>query len=141
MKPDETVDYHIRCAWLKISKMYNQQASAFGLTQTTAHVLLNIDPAKGTPSTRLGPQMGMEPTSLSRTLQNMEAKGWIERVPDQSDRRVSRIVLTHEGMRLRSMARESVIDFNKKLISAIPKEKLNHFLDVIKIIDQHTVKQ
>ena len=35
-----------------------------------ALLLLSIDPEKGTPSTSLGPKMGMEATSLSRTLKN-----------------------------------------------------------------------
>ena len=38
-----------------------------------------IDPKKGTPSTSLGPKMGMEATSLSRTLKTMEIKNLITR--------------------------------------------------------------
>ena len=43
----------------------------------TGFALLSIDPEKGTPSTSLGPKMGMEATSLSRTLKTMEEKGLI----------------------------------------------------------------
>ena len=40
--------------------------------------LLNIE-AEGTPSTALGPKLGMEPTSLSRLLNSMEEKKMIAR--------------------------------------------------------------
>ncbi len=140
MKPEETLDFHIRWAWLKIARMYNQEAAQHGITQTIGFVLLNIDPAEGTPSTQLGPMIGMEPTSLSRTLRTMEERGWIERVKDASDKRVTRVVLTKEGERLRAVSRQTVMDFNKKVLSGIPKQKLEHFKEVIQVIDQHTVK-
>lgn len=140
MKPEETIDFHIRWAWLKIARMYNQEAAKHGLTQSTGFILLNIDPQQGTPSTQLGPKMGMEPTSLSRTLKTMQEKGWIKRVPDETDGRVARIVLTEEGGRLRNISRRTVVNFNSKLFDEIPSEKLDHFKEVIQIIDQHTVK-
>ena len=40
--------------------------------------------------------MGMEPTSLSRTLKAIEGKGWIVKRSDASDGRVTRILLTDE---------------------------------------------
>ena len=138
MKPEETLDFHIRWAWLKIAKMYNQQAAQYGLTQSAGFILLNIDPKKGTPSTQLGPMMGMEPTSLSRTLKNMEAKGWIAREKDQIDGRIQRIMLTSEGKRLRNISKKTVVDFNEKLLEEVSAEKLEHFKEVIQIIDKHT---
>lgn len=141
MKPEETIDFHIRWAWLRIAKMYNQEASKHGLTQSAGFILLNIDPKLGTPSTSLGPLMGMEPTSLSRTLKNMEDRGWICRAQDTVDKRVFRIMLTDEGKRLRNISRKTVVSFNEKLIEQVPDEKLRHFREVIQIIDQHTVKK
>lgn len=141
MKPEETIDFHIRWAWLKISKMYNQEASQHGLTQTIGFVLLNIDPKEGTPSTQLGPMMGMEPTSLSRTLKSMEDRGLVTREQDEQDRRVIRIKLSEEGKRLRNVSRKTVVDFNQKLLTEIDQEKLNHFKEVIQVIEQHTMKE
>lgn len=138
MKPEETLDFHIRWAWLKIAKMYNQQAAQYGLTQSAGFILLNIDPKNGTPSTQLGPMMGMEPTSLSRTLKNMETKGWIAREKDSNDGRIQRIVLTQEGKRLRNISKSTVVDFNEKLLQEVSPEKLEVFKEIIQIIDKHT---
>ena len=74
MKPEETFDFHIRWAWARISRMYNAQAANFGGTMSIGYVLLNID-REGTPSTKLGPKMGMESRSLTRTLKGMEEMG------------------------------------------------------------------
>ena len=137
MKPEETIDFHIRWAWFKIAKMYNQEASVYGLTQSSGFILLNIDPKKGTPSTSLGPSMGMEPTSLSRSLKNMEEKGWICREKDAEDKRIMRIKLTEDGRRLREVSKETVIAFNNRVLSDMDPIKLKHFREVIEVIDQH----
>tara|TARA_B110000046_G_scaffold32289_2_gene34576 strand:- start:1917 stop:2348 length:432 start_codon:yes stop_codon:yes gene_type:complete len=141
MKQEETIDFHIRWAWLKIAKMYNQEASNHGLTQSAGYILLNIDPKSGTPATQLGPMMGMESTSLSRTLKSMEEKGWIEKNADENDKRVSRVCLTTEGNRLRIVSRKTVVGFNQKLLKQIGEKRFQHFKEVIQIIDQQTMNQ
>ena len=57
---DKTIDYVLRTTWLAVQKMYNEEASAYGITMATGFTLLSVDPQKGTPSTSLGPKMGME---------------------------------------------------------------------------------
>ena len=141
MKPEDTLDFHIRWAWLKISKMYNQEATQFGLTQSSGFILLNIDPKHGTPSTQLGPMMGMEPTSLSRILKNMKERGLICKVSDESDKRIQRICLTEQGKQMRTISRDTVVRFNQKVLDEISEEKFEHFKEVIQIIDKYTVKQ
>ena len=140
MKSEETIDFHIRWAWLKIAKMYNQEAVKHGLTQSTGFVLLSIDHVKGTPSTRLGPMMGMEPTSLSRTLKSMEQRSWIERKSDATDGRVTTVHLTTEGKRLREISKSTVIGFNKKVLAEVDKESFKNFIHVIEVIEKHTSK-
>ena len=43
MKPEETIDFNIRSTWHKIARMYNIQASEYGVSMATGMVLLNID--------------------------------------------------------------------------------------------------
>lgn len=76
---EKTIDYVLRATWMAVSKMYNEQASKVDSTMATGFTLISIDPDEGTPSTSLGPKMGMEATSLSRTLKSMEQRGLIER--------------------------------------------------------------
>ena len=94
---DKTIDYVLRTTWLAVTKMYNEEASKFDSTMATGFALLSIDPEKGTPSTSMGPKMGMEATSLSRTLKSMEARGLIERRPNPEDGRGVLIFLTDFG--------------------------------------------
>ena len=78
MEKEETIDHVIRATWQAIAKSYNEQALTYNSTMAAAMTLLHIDYENGTPSTALGPSMGMEATSLSRILKRMEVlKGMI----------------------------------------------------------------
>jgi DNA-binding MarR family transcriptional regulator len=132
---DPTIDFFIRQTWHKISRMYNQQAAEHNMTISTGYILLIID-KNGTPSTQLGPRMGMEPTSLSRTLKTMEDDGFIYRKVDKVDKRKVLIFLTAKGLDQRKISKKVVLDFNNKLLSKIPKNKLKVYFEVMEKIDQ-----
>lgn len=128
------IDFVLRHLWHKISRLYNQKAQEYGLTISIGFILLNID-KEGTPSTQLGPKMGMEPTSLSRTLKTMEDSGLIRRVPDKNDKRRVLIFLTQEGIDKRRIAKHVILDFNERVMSSIPKGKLKAFFEVAERLD------
>ena len=130
MKPEKTIDFHIRKAWQKILRMYNIEAAKHGSTMSVGYILLNID-KEGTPSTQLGPKVGIEKSSLSRTLKWMEEQDLIYREQDPDDRRVIRICLTEFGQQNRHISREAVIRFDEKVREKIPAEKLALFVEVI----------
>lgn len=133
-KAEDLIDFNIRHAWHKISRMYNQKAKAHDMTMSIGFILLIVD-KEGTPSTQLGPRMGMEPTSLSRTLKTMETRGLIYRQVDSSDKRKVLIFLTPKGVELRTEAKEGVLAFNERLYKIIPKDKLKIFFEVMEAID------
>ncbi len=134
MRKEKTVDFHIKWAWHSISKMYNGFAARFDMTMATSYVLLNIDMEKGTPATKIGPSLGMEPRSMVRMLKTMEEKGLIYREVDDNDKRFVRIVLTAKGKEKRELARDGVIGFNNLIRQKVPLEKLVIFFDVMQSI-------
>jgi DNA-binding MarR family transcriptional regulator len=127
---DKTIDYILRATWMSVSKMYNEQASVKGSTMSTGFALISIDPETGTPSTALGPKMGMEATSLSRTLKMMENKGLIERRKNPEDGRSVLIHLTDFGIEMRDFSKSVVKTFDQVVKNEIEPEKLDVFLEV-----------
>lgn len=133
----QLVDYYIRMNWHKLARMYNNEAVKYGLTISTGYILLIIQ-KEGTPSTQIGPMMGMEPTSLSRTLKSMEDEGMIFRKPNDLDSRVVLIFLTEKGVELRKKSKETIFGFNELLKKHVSTTKLNNFYEVMKTIDMLT---
>jgi DNA-binding MarR family transcriptional regulator len=128
-----TFDGALRSAWMAVSKMYNREASKFHSTMATGFALLNID-AAGTPSTALGPKMGMENTSLSRLLKTMEEKQLIKRTPDPIDGRKSLIFLTPFGKEKREVSKSIVLQFNALVSEELNPTQIKHFFEVVNTI-------
>lgn len=136
MKREETVDYNIKGLWHGISRMYNQYGAEYDVTASTGFVLLNIDVDKGTPATKIAPLLGMESRSLTRMLKAMEEKGWVYREKDPTDGRSVRIFLTEVGKEKRELSRRAVKEFNIKVRTLIPDEKLKDFFSVLRNINE-----
>ena len=133
---EATIDYALRATWQAVARMYNEEAKNFDSTMAVGFTLLSIDPKKGTPSTSLGPQMGMEATSLSRILKSMEEKGLILRKPNPDDGRGVLIYLTDFGLEKRNLSKSTVLQFNEAIKQEITEEKLLSFFEVTDTINK-----
>lgn len=133
---EKTIDYVLRATWQAVSRMYNEEATRYGATMATGFVLLNIDKDNGTPSTTLGPKMGMEATSLTRTLKSMEEKGLIIRKKNPNDGRSVLIYLTDFGREKRELSKSTVLKFNESVKQHISDEKLKNFIEVAETINE-----
>ena len=136
MEPEDTIDYNIRKTWYNITKLYNRTANEYMASMALGMIILNIDIMEGTPSTQLGPNMGMEATSLSRSLNKLEESAVIERRPHPKDKRKTVIHLTPLGMEWREVAREVVVEFNETIFSYFEKEEMDTFFAILKKINK-----
>ena len=132
---EKTIDYILRATWQAVSRMYNEEASKFDGSMAIGFALLSIDREEGTPSTKISSRMGMEATSLTRTLKTLEDKGLIYRKPNPNDGRGVLIYLTDFGKEKRAQSKETVIRFNETIRKNISEEKLQNFMEVSEIIN------
>lgn len=134
MAKKETTCSRIKQSWHAISRMYNNEAVNHDLTTTTGFILLNIDSHEGTPSTQIGPLLGMESTSLSRTIKQLEERGIIKRKKDKQDARVVRMMLTEKGKKKKEISKKTVKDFNKIIAEKYSAEELQRFHEMLEDI-------
>lgn len=129
-----TIDFLLRVAWSSVSKMYNDKAKKYNFTMVSGLTLLSIDPKNGTPSTSLGPKMGVGATSLTRILRQLEEEKFIKRIQNKVDRRIVNVVLTETGKEYRNYCKEMVLKFNHSINEIVSEEKMNIFREVIDTI-------
>ena len=130
----KTIDHILRSVWMSVSKMYQEEAAKLDSTLATGFTLISIDPEHGSPSTALGPKMGMEATSLSRLLKSMEARGLISRKPNPEDGRSVLICLTDFGQQMREYSKEIVLGFDQVVRQKINETELKTFSKVAETI-------
>ena len=119
----DLTEYKLRSTWNSIKKMYHEEAKKYGGTHAIGFTLLSIHPKNGTPSTSIGPIMGMEANSFSRILKIMEEEKLILRKSNPNDKRGVLIFLTKDGLIKREITKQKIIKFNtlevKKLGSIV----------------------
>ena len=133
---EKTIDYTLRATWQSVARMYNEEASKYDASMAIGFALLSIDKEEGTPSTYISNRMGMEPTSLTRTLKTLEEKGLIYREKNPTDGRGVLIYLTDFGKEKRELSKATVLKFNEVIKQNITEEKLKHFAEVADTINE-----
>ena len=137
------VDFVMRQGWKNIEKMYNNEASKYDVTFSIGFTLISIDPKNGSPSTSIGPIMGLESNSISRILNSMENKNLITRRPNPNDGRGIIISLTKLGLSRREIVIQKIRHFKNLLRSRIDQSDLEAFhrvsLQMNEIIEEGNV--
>ncbi|MFY8186628.1 MAG: MarR family winged helix-turn-helix transcriptional regulator [Flavobacterium sp.] len=131
-----TIDYALRTTWQAVSRMYNEEATKYDASIAVGFALLSIDKENGTPSTAISNRMGMEPTSITRTLKSMEEKGLIYRQKNPEDGRGVLIYLTEFGKEKRELSKSTVLKFNEMIKKNVTEEQLKTFFEVTETINQ-----
>src|SRR5574338_946906 len=75
-------------------KRCDQRAKNLGLTRAQYFLLAKLSRCEGINQVGLADLMEVEPISLARLVDRMEAAGWLERRADPADRRARRLFLT-----------------------------------------------
>ena len=132
----QTLDFALRTTWQAVARLYNEQAGQYDGSMAIGFALLSIDKDKGTPATEISARMGMEATSLTRTLKTLTEKGLIIKRKNPADGRGVLCYLTDLGKEKRELSKNTVIRFNEMIKSNVPSEKLIHFFEVTEIINQ-----
>ena len=122
-----SVNFVMRQGWKNIEKMYNNEASKYDVTFSIGFTLISIDPENGSPSTSIGPIMGLESNSISRILNSMENKNLITRRPNPNDGRGIIISLTKLGLSKREIVIQKIRHFKNLLRSRIDQSDLEAF--------------
>jgi DNA-binding MarR family transcriptional regulator len=132
---EKTIDYALRATWQAVARMYNEEASKYDASMAVGFALLSIDKEEGTPSSYISNRMGMEPTSLTRTLKTLEDRGLIYREKNPEDGRGVLIFLTEEGKSKRELSKNTVLRFNEVVRHHVTDVQLAHFMQVTELIN------
>ncbi len=64
-------------------------------------------------------ELDVSPPHITRLIDDMEAKGLVQRRPDPDDRRALRVVVTEAGVELEARVRPLMADFSRQLLSVL----------------------
>ena len=112
-------------------KRFEQRARLLGLTLPECRVLLYLSYEEGATQVRLAATTDIEPMTLVRMLDRMEADGWLERCNDPTDRRTRHLYFKAKGRELLDEIRQLVVLTREESLSGIPKKNADLLMKLL----------
>jgi DNA-binding MarR family transcriptional regulator len=102
-----------------------------GLYRGQTPVLRALWAQDGLTQTELTERLNRSPSTITKTVQRMEKAGLVQRGPDDSDERVSRVYLTDAGRVIRPAVEEVWNRLNQQLFAGFTIQELALFSDFL----------
>jgi DNA-binding MarR family transcriptional regulator len=120
----------LRRAWYGLNQAFRRRIAHTGVTpdQFTAMRTLLEHEAVGLTQSELTKTMASDPNTIASLVQRMEKSGLIERKAHEKDRGAYRLRLKPAGNRKYEQVREIAVVFQTEILSALPLEKREEFL-------------
>lgn len=92
-----------------LRRRFDQEMRHLDMTSAQLQILGRLSKNEGISQAQLAGLLDMEPITVSRHVDRMEAAGFLERSPDPQDRRMHRLNLTDKGKSLLPGMREIAV--------------------------------
>lgn len=120
----------------KLGLLDKSELSCCGITYSQCHILVEIG-GKGCLSiNELADLLGLDKSTISRTVNTMVEQGLVTREADPGDRRYVHIQLTEAGSRILSNIESRMADCYQNIYKAIPQDKKEQVLESLELLVQ-----
>jgi DNA-binding MarR family transcriptional regulator len=112
------------------AKIYGELLEPFAgmVDEATYPVLSGLGRIGPTTSARLGAEIGLDRSVVSRHSDRLEALGLLRRSPDPDDARATLLTLTGEGERIVALLRERLAAIFQRRLDSWPPEQAGAFV-------------
>lgn len=108
--------------------------SCCGVTIAQCHAIVEIGRIKKISLIELAGLLGLDKSTMSRTINNLVEAGLVKRVIDAENRRYISIQLTDQGIEVFVSIENSMYRYYSDIFKSIPEDKRNQVLDSLEIL-------
>ena len=122
--------YRVRKAARALTQFYDEALAEAGASLTKMSVLTELSRTPNLSVTALGDRLGMDRTTVSRTIKPMLRDGWIESI-GAVDRRARNLVITEEGLETLSRCNVGWRHAESRMLRSIGLESRTTLFDLL----------
>ena len=141
--PSRTLGFVLNDVARLMRKRFEQRAraAALGLTRAQAAVLANLARQEGSNQVSLAQILELEPITLARLLDRLQAAALIERRPDPKDRRAHQLYLTESAYPLLDRIFALAAEVREEALAGIPEPNRSLLLDMLIAMKTNLIEQ
>ena len=119
-----------RTVWIQTKS----EALCCGVTMAQCHAILEIGAAGELNLKDLAARLGLDNSTLSRTVESLVQDGLVERTPNKEDRRATVIKLKEKGRAARDRINTTWNQICRDMFRSIPREKHAPLIESVSIL-------
>jgi MarR family transcriptional regulator, organic hydroperoxide resistance regulator len=111
--------------------------NSFGLYPGQDLILMQLWKEEGITQTRLAARVGIDVSTLTKSLQRLERYGLVRRTQDAEDTRVVRVYLTEKGRTLEGAISTEWVNIEAKTLAGLTNDERNFLSGVLRRIESN----
>ncbi|MES2481301.1 MAG: MarR family transcriptional regulator [Pseudomonadota bacterium] len=145
-RPPEQINWDARLGFLMhdVSRLrrivFDEVMRPFGLTRSQWWILAHLSRHDGMIQSDLANVLDLGKAALGGLLDRLEASSFIERRPDDTDRRVKRIHLTSKGSRMIVEMRTHGHDMSERMLKGLSTEARHALVESLAVIKSNLLE-
>jgi DNA-binding MarR family transcriptional regulator len=120
---------------------YDRRVKSLGLTRSQWWVVTHLFRAQGVTQSELAEALEIEKPTLGRLLDRLEAKGWVRREHDATDRRAWRVYLTDAVEPAMKTMRSVAGELRRDAMAGLSAEDRERFVDLLIAVKSNLQRQ
>jgi len=114
-----------------VRTLADARAREHGMTRAQWMILVRLDRQPGMSQNELATLIEVEPITVGRLVDRLEARGMVERRPDPADRRIWRLHLMPEAKPMLKEIAKARAELNAIMVADIPEKALASAVDCL----------
>lgn len=132
MKPfEEYISYLISYSSTIIQSSIKKKFAPYNLAPEQSLILFVLRLEEGLTQQEVGEKIKKDKANIARMAENLEKKGFIERVRDPNNRRALKLYLTPQGRTIYNEALTVFEDYDNEVSSRVTTEELREFKRIL----------
>ena len=111
--------------------IFTEHLSGFDITPVQFAILNALLDSPGIDQVSLAKRVAFDPATSGSVIGRLEAKGWVVRQADPTDRRRKLLVVTPQGSQALASIQADVARVQQQILSPLPKEDQQHFVNLL----------
>ena len=118
---------------------FHRRVQPLGLTQAQWRALFHMSRHEGIKQVALAEILEIQPITVARLIDRLEAAGWAERRPDPADRRAFQLYVTAEAQPVLEKIRVLAADTREEATSGLGQKESEQLLDLLTVTKNNLV--
>lgn len=114
-----------------LRKNFTRRVHSLGLTQTQWQALAHLSRNEGIRQVALAEILEIQPISLARLVDRLQAAGWVERRPDPDDRRAFQLFLTEHAKPLLKQMWDTALQIRKEAMAGLSADHQAQMIEAL----------